>query len=63
MSRKSLFCLRAQNVWVRIFFFKCALNDYYSASSYLLNLHFKFYFLNFFFIFFINTAPTVKAGA
>jgi len=38
-------------------FFQCVLNDYYSTSSYLLNLHFKFYFLRIF-IFFINTAHT-----
>ena len=42
--KKFCFCLREQNVWVRTFFFKCALNDYYSASSYLLNLYFIFFF-------------------
>jgi len=40
------------------YFFKCALNDYYSASSYLLNRHLKFFSLSFLFLFFyINTAP------
>ena len=49
MSRKSFFCSWAQNIGVRIFFFKCALNDYNSASSYLLNQFFKKK-LSFFFI-------------
>jgi len=46
-------------VWVRIIFFKCALNDYCSASSYLLNLHFKFNILRFLFLFlfFLSIQP------
>ena len=44
-----------------LFFFKSALDDYYSAFSYLWNPHFKFYFLRFYFSnFFINSPPTTR---
>ena len=55
MSRKSFFCSWTQNLGVRIIFFKCVLNDYNSASSYLLNQYCKKK-LSFFFI---NAAPTL----
>ena len=49
MSLKSFFAYGHKMYGLGLKKFKCALNDYYSASSYLFNLHFKFYLLRFFF--------------